>query len=256
MNESESKSAQVEALPPEYADKILSASSIRRIRTLYGIVFPLTIIAAVGLLVWAANLRNKSIDDANPSDARPSIALCISGISLIAALLIVRLLVGTRNQWLRRVARKEVNRRPDKIVNPDAPDARFVELVPKSAWHDKTLVENASDVGFLQIENGCLLYEGDNERYRIPASAIVKCEQDNYTRLVESPTGHGASMQNIFLYFVVVTVKVSEGMTVELPFRIRRSPKIEDQKASDANYQLLRDINHLKATARTGSIAG
>ena len=251
MNDADSRFARVEPLPTEFADKILSAPSVARVRALYGLVFPLTILAAIGLLVWAGTLHRDSVDKEIPLDARFSGVLCVFGICLFAILLAVRFRVGTRNQWLRRVARNEINRRLNKIVNPDAPSVRFVEIVPKSAWNDTTLLDNATDVGFLDIQNGWLLFEGDNERYRIPAAAIVKCEQDYYTRLALAPSDRDANMEFVYYFFVVVTLNVSKQACVELPLRIRnRSLKIGmDKKASDANYQLLRDINHLKATA-------
>lgn len=124
---------------------------------------------------------------------------------------------------------------------------RFVEIVPKSAWNETSLSENATDVGFLDIQNGWLLFEGDNERYRIPARAIVKCEQDYYTRAI------GGRKNTVFFHFVVVTVKMSEQASTEIPFRIRKSVSLwSDQKATDENYQFLRDINHLKNGIEAG----
>ncbi|HXT11646.1 MAG TPA: hypothetical protein VN873_08785 [Candidatus Angelobacter sp.] len=249
MTEADSKFAQVEVLPAQFADKILSAPSIARVRIVYGVIFPLTIVAGFGLLAWAAILHQDSIDKEIPSEVGFSNVLCVLAACLFVILLAIRILIGTRNQWLRRVARNEINRRPTKIVNADGPGVRFVEIVPKSAWNDKTLTENATDVGFLDIQNGWLLFEGDNERYRIPAAAIVRCEQDYYTRLVPGAQS-GDSERQVFYFFVVVTVNVSEQASVELPFRIRRSARFAFKKASDANYQLLQDINNLKRQSR------
>jgi hypothetical protein len=248
-SEANSRFVQIETLPTEYADKILSAPSIDRVRTLYNVTFPLMIVAGVGLLVWAVNLHRKIVDGGGSSKGAFTTALFVLGISLFAVVITVTLLVGSRNRWLRRVARKEINRRADKIVNPDAPGIRFVEIVPRSAWNDTTLSESATDVGFLDLRNGYLLFEGDNERYRIPACAIVKCEQDYFTRLAQSPSVQHSNTTIIRYHFVVVTMKLSEKMSVEVPFRIRASVSLwSDKKASDANYQFLRDINRLEAT--------
>jgi len=54
MSDADARFAQVEILPAAQADKILSAPSIGRVRTIYGVVFPLTVMAGVGLLAWAA----------------------------------------------------------------------------------------------------------------------------------------------------------------------------------------------------------
>jgi hypothetical protein len=251
MSGNQSEFAQVEILPAEFARKILSARSIDRIRTLYGVIFPLAVIAGVGLFVLAGISNREGIDNADTSKSTLAIILCSFGIITFGILLAIRLVVGHRDQWLRRIARSEVNRRPNKSVNPDAPGVRFVEIVPKSNWSDTTLLENATDVGFLAIDfqKGFLLFEGDNECYRIPAKAIVKCEQDSYTRLVQSPYTKVPSNMTIYYHFVVVTIKVSEQMTVEVPFRIRKTVSLwSDKKAREANYDFLREINRLKPT--------
>lgn len=250
MNLNDSEFAQIEPLPPENAGKILSAASFARVRTLYGLVFPLIILGSAGQLAWAVVLRRQGIDGDEPSKTKFALLLCFLAICVFLILLGVRLFIGTRNHWLLRIARNEVLRRPDKIVSPDTPGVRFVEIVPKSNWSKTGLLENASDVGFFAVDDPscCLLYEGDNERYRIPAKAIIKCEQDSYTRLVRDPYSKEPNNKIIYYHFVVVTVKVSETMTVEIPFRIRKTVSLWlDQKAREANYELLRELNHLKA---------
>jgi hypothetical protein len=251
MSESNSSFAEMETLPDEFANKILSARSIDRVRTLYGVIFPLAVIASVSLLAWAAISNREGIDNADSSKTAFAMNLFLFGISIFIILLTTRLLVGTRNQWLRHIARSEVNRRPNKSVNPDASGVRFVEVVPKSNWNDTTLLDNATDIGFLAIDRqqGCLLYEGDNERYRVPAAAIVKCEQDSYTRLIQSPYTKVPSNMTIYFHFVVVTMKISDSMTVEIPFRIRKTVSLwSDEKARNANYEFLQEIDRLKST--------
>jgi len=253
MNECDSDCAQVEILPVEYAGKILADRSIDRVRKIYDVIFPMTIVAGVGLLVWSAISNREGMDDADTSKSIFTTILFSLGICIFVILLTTRFLVGTRNRWLCRVARIEVNRRPDKIVNPEAPGVRFVEVVPKSNWNDKTLLENATDVGFLAVDQQkrWLFFEGDNERYRIPAQAIVKCEQDFYTRLIQDPYSKGPHNKIIYYHFVVVTMKVSENMTVEVPFRIRKTVSLwSDKKARDDNYEFLREINLLKTSIK------
>lgn len=226
------------------------------VRILYGVIIPLTIITGVSFLVWAAILHREGVDEAEASKTTFVSIPFFIGISLFVALLATRFLIGTRSRWLRHVARKEVNRRPNKSVNPDAPGVRFVEVVPKSNWSDTTLLENATDVGFLAVDlqRGCIFYEGDNERYYIPAEAIVKCEQDTYTRLVQNPYSKGPYNKIIYYHFAVVTMKVSEAKSVEVPFRIRKTVSLwSDKKARDANYDLLREINQLKVTFQTAN---
>ncbi|MDR3459405.1 MAG: hypothetical protein P4N60_18405 [Verrucomicrobiae bacterium] len=253
MNEGDSEFAQVEILPAGYADKILSSHSLGRVRTLYGVIFPLAVITGIGLWTWAAVLYRQGIDDAEASKTFHGGILFICGIFIFAGLLVVRLVVGNRNQWLRRIAREEVILRPHKIINPNAGDVRFVEVVPKSNWNDETLLENATDIGFLMVDrqNDRLLFEGDNERYRIPAQAIVKCEQDSYTRLVQDPFSKAPRSKTIYYHFVVVTIKVSHTVTAEIPFRIRATVSLwSDEKARDANFEFFKEINHLGQRSR------
>ena len=210
------------------------------------------IMAGVGFLVWAGISHREGIDDADSSKTARGWFLCFLGIGLLLVVAGIRLQVGTRNNWLRRVARRQVNGRSDKIVNPDAPGVRFVEVVPKSAWNDASLLDNAAAVGFVDFKNGCLLFEGDNERYRIPARAIIKCEQDYYSR--RSPASDDSNSWNIQYHFVIVTMKTSDQTSVEVPFRIRETVSWwSNQKAREANYEFLRQINHLKASVPAGS---
>jgi hypothetical protein len=251
MDWKNSEFAQVETLSAEYADKILSAPSIRRVRTLYLTIFPLAIMAGVGLFIWAAMCYQEGVDGPNASKKIQSFVFySIDGI-IFAGLILTRFYVGTRNMWLSRVAKNEINRRPNKIVNPEASGVRFVEIVPKSNWNDTTLIDNASDVGFLAIDfqNRCLLYEGDNERYRIPAKAIVKYEQDSYTRLIQDPYSKGANNKIIYYHFIVATVKISETAATEIPFRIRKTVSLwSDKKLREENYKFFCEVSRLKSS--------
>jgi hypothetical protein len=250
--------AQIEVLPADYANKILSAQSVSRVRTFYGIFFPLAVIGGIGLLVWAANCHNAGIEFSDKTKVTRSSVLFCAGIFLLVSLLLVRIAVGNRSQWLRRVARREVNRRPDRIVNPDASGVRFVEIVPRSNWNDLTLLENATDVGFIEIDaqRKRLLYEGDNERYRIPAKAIVGCKQDYYTRLIQDPYSRGPNNRIIYFHFVVVTLRISENMTTDIPFRIRQKVNLSsDEKARHANYEFFHQVNQLTMASDSGTVS-
>jgi hypothetical protein len=52
-----------------------------------------------------------------------------------------------------------------------------VDVVPRANWN-RMMFENAADIGFLAVdtERREIRFEGDKERYRIPAEAIVSCE--------------------------------------------------------------------------------
>jgi hypothetical protein len=79
--------------------------------------------------------------------------------------------------YLFRKAQAQLCQRPDVTVDPSNHDAIFVEVVPRRNWGQIAL-QNAEDVGFLHVDadRRQLLFEGDNKRYRIPATSIVSCD--------------------------------------------------------------------------------
>ena len=80
------------------------------------------------------------------------------------------------NRYNYRLAAKIVSRRRDAIVTP-GPDTWLVDVVPRSHWN-RMMLENAADIGFLAVDDRRreIRFEGDKERYRIPADAIRSCE--------------------------------------------------------------------------------
>lgn len=115
------------------------------------------------------------------------------------------------NWYLRRVARTEVVNRPDRLVHPDDPDAIFVELVPRANWK-RLMLETATDIGYLLVDEakGELLFEGDKERMRLPADAILAVEAE------ETRIGDGTMKY----YFTVLEVDCGQEVR-ELPFAYR-----------------------------------
>src|ERR1700730_16391160 len=93
--------------------------------------------------------------------------------------LLLWLLIGQllRNPWSSRYVYNktlaEFQNRPDSVVDLTNPDAILIEVVPRRNWGKLTL-ENAEDQGFLCVdtERRQLLFEGDKNRYRIPAEAV------------------------------------------------------------------------------------
>jgi hypothetical protein len=118
---------------------------------------------------------------------------------------------GTR--FFRKLHRRELDRRTSLMVDANDPDARFVEIVPKTNW-GKIMLENASDLGLLVVDRGKrqLRFEGDKERWRIPAAAIVSCEIEIYVQR------QGNSSTKI--YFVTIRANHRNGFW-EAPIRER-----------------------------------
>lgn len=81
-------------------------------------------------------------------------------------------------RWLRQ----RIAERPDAVVAADDPDAFFVQHIPQKNW-DVNFGENAVDVGLLLLDhhNRLLKYEGDAERWLIPAECILSLRLRSFT---------------------------------------------------------------------------
>jgi hypothetical protein len=81
------------------------------------------------------------------------------------------------NRWIRRRLCEEIAQRPDVLVHPDDPDALYVSLVPRDSFTTVKMTMS-SDLLFLKIDRPRrqILLEGDADRYRIPAGAVLACE--------------------------------------------------------------------------------
>jgi hypothetical protein len=81
-------------------------------------------------------------------------------------------------QYYRRVIARQAGERLDPLFPPDDPGAVYVEVVPRRAWTDRSARRKLSDGGLLLIDGDspALLYEGDRQRYVIPAAAVLRCE--------------------------------------------------------------------------------
>jgi hypothetical protein len=232
--------AGIEAIDATHSGKILDATSMKVIRRLITIG-PLVLLTGVAGVIFGGM---PAPEQTAPVDKLHA-GFLFGGILLL--LLCVPLTMHRlQNRWLRHIARRQINRRPNKLVDPYDPRARFVEIIPKSNWEVKQMPENAIDVGFLSIDpkNRTVLFEGENERYKIPAKVIIKCEADSYSR--STVVDKYGARYSIRFYFVVLTIKTSEQSTVELPFRIRISNgRFSDKNQQKGNFEFYQDIHHL-----------
>ncbi len=87
-----------------------------------------------------------------------------------------RLMPRVRATWFHhRLLRRAVARRPDPLVAADDGRAVFAEMAPRRLWTAGRAECGEYNQGLLRIdaEAGGLLFEGDYERYWIPAAAIL-----------------------------------------------------------------------------------
>lgn len=98
--------------------------------------------------------------------------------------------------------------RADSAVRLDRPDLYFVEIVPRRNW-GKGSARRVTDIGFLELNptQRELIFQGDRERYWIPAESIISVQHECFAEAVQhefqrSPTLH---------HFVVVRAMTTAG---------------------------------------------
>jgi len=147
------------------------------------------------------------------------------------------------HRYLLRVVKREFQQRGAHAVDPNDPEAVFVEVVPKLNW-GKMKLESASDVGFLRLnkERREILFEGDKECWRIPAGAVTSCEVETF---VEGQGSHAATT----LFYAVLQAKHPAGFW-EAPLRKRGSTgKFASRKRRVWAEGLRRDILDMRSGA-------
>ena len=139
--------------------------------------------ALLGLYRWLPDNPGANADNSE------KIPLYIFMIALGVPLAVVGGFLGLRKPsclatwYLRNQARRELRSRPNPIVDPEDPEAIFVEVVPRKNW-GRMMLETATDVGFILVDPARqeLRFEGDCETYRIPGGAILSCEVEEFTQ--------------------------------------------------------------------------
>jgi hypothetical protein len=132
--------------------------------------------------------------------------------------------------YIHRVARHEFRQRPDSWVDADNPDALYVQVIPRSRW-TKIMLENAADLGFLLVDQArrVILFEGDRERWRIPAEAVISCDLEYFSpgSATEGPLRHCVA---------VLRARTADGIW-EAPltqWHIRRGKRTNMERQEDA----------------------
>jgi hypothetical protein len=206
--------AEVTPLGSDHAGKVLTKKMIL-IGNALGVCVLVAFIGGLGLLAWGASILDRV--DKGMSDAKPAgIALCVIGGASVLSALIGMLFDSSfgGNRILRKAFKAELARRSGVLVDANDPDAIFVEIVPKLTW-GKMMLENASDVGLLVVDKARreIRFEGDKERWRVPANAITGCEVEKF---VQGEGTHGATK----IFYTVLRANRRSGFW-EAPIRHR-----------------------------------
>ena len=177
----------VRKIEPEYAGRILTKSNIAMV---YLLAFPVLFLQLLGMGMMAAVFVTVFPDNAGShpfidlpkpqADLVFAAGAALTVIFSVYGLMFPSLLSGS---YLLSVAKRQVERRRDAIVHP-GPDSVYVDIIPRRNWN-RLMLENATDIGFLTVDTARreIRFEGDRERYRIPADSLLSCrlEKSFYT---------------------------------------------------------------------------
>jgi hypothetical protein len=169
--------AVVSRVPSPYAGRVLTSGTALAKNGLFLLQVLVTLVVSFVPAVLSVAVANRvSVHNKDLSFLPILVGLGLTGVLLW--FLIGQLL---RNPWSSRYIYNktlaEFEERPDCVVDLTNPDAILLEVIPRRNWGKLTL-ENAEDQGFLCIDPEArqLLFEGDKNRYRIPAETVLSCE--------------------------------------------------------------------------------
>ena len=166
----------IEDLPPAEAGKTLTRSILITLTIIALMPLALALVLAVGLGVYLG------LHWSDLGIAAKAAAVAVAGAGLIGALfLTVRYGDGISARLRQRMLAATLRKRPSALVQPDDPDAMYVGIVPRENW-GRVMLDTATDNGLMRIDprRRELLFEGDRQRWRIPAASIVSCDLDQY----------------------------------------------------------------------------
>ena len=180
--------AEVRPVPEEYAGKVLTGrhALIGNLYALSPLLMLLFGFACLGGGAWMIE-QGWTIGPLPPNVS--GIVVLVAGIgSFFLTALLAKPAERLGNGHLHRVARGQFEWRPDRLVDADDPDARFVEVVPRRNFQ-RIMAETATDIGFFKVDarRGLLLFEGDRERISIPFESVVHCEVEQARADLQNP---------------------------------------------------------------------
>lgn len=200
--------AEITTVPRDQARRVLTPANLWIATALTLLPIPVGLIGGFGLV---------GLGIAYASVNQVFTAVCVVGGLLTGAgsvLCLLHLQKLAASHYLKSAAKRSFASRRDTLVRHDDPDALFLEIIPRHAWHTSSL-EPQTDIGFFQIDTARreFLFEGDVKRYRIGFDSVTKCEVEEI-RLASDKWGTD-------LHFaVVLETETTEGSR-ELPLFTR-----------------------------------
>ena len=209
--------AEITSVPRQDAKVVLSPTNVAIATGLILLPAAAGLVGGLGLIALGISLANVN---------QGITAACVLGglgWGVLCIMVLLRHQHYLASHYQRRVARAAFERRSGCLVNPGDPQARWLEILPRSSF---AKWGPANDIGFLAIDpaNRQLRLEGDAKRYAMPFESVVSCEVE----AVQLESDQWGTDQ----YFVVVLAVNTDNGVRELPlatkpltFTRRRMPE-------------------------------
>ena len=169
--------ASIAEVPPPPGGRVLTGGAIA-IGNVVGLTGLALFLGSAALGVWGLWRMGKELDAGRADSPEAIVGYVAIGVGAVTGIFTAYSALRNPslfgNRYLRRRAGAKLGARPDRVVDPTHPAAEFVEVVPRANW-GATMLETATDVGFLLLDprSRQVLFEGDRERWRIPAAAVL-----------------------------------------------------------------------------------
>jgi hypothetical protein len=166
----------IRRITPDETGRVLERRRIRRFYLLMlPVLVPILTLAAGAVIMWGLDLPDGEIIG--------GVVFAVGFLLLIAYCVFETCFLSHYpSRCYLRWLRERIDRRPDAVVQADDPEAFYVQIIPRENW-TISMGENASDMGLLRIDpaRGELRYEGDLERWVVPAESIVSFRLHSFT---------------------------------------------------------------------------
>ncbi|MEZ6123926.1 MAG: hypothetical protein R3C49_12205 [Planctomycetaceae bacterium] len=183
QNRQVTQTADIEPIPEQERMYLYSGKHLLMENLCGGL--PILLLAAAAGFGW---LAAQVWDPASPL---PGIAAVAAAILMAVPGLYLPLMCPhtAETAYARSVVRRSVAHRPERIVDPDEPDAFPVALTVREKWQ-KTVLETATDGGLAVLDHSArvLKMECDVERFIIPLDSIVSCAVEPFSMPIDPNT--------------------------------------------------------------------
>ena len=246
--------ADVRSIAPEFAGRIMSKRNfaVGQLLTFIPVLiqFPSAVFVLVCFLALFPSQNDPKILSNVPKQQLHQMLEIGIGLTIVSSIWGLAGPGRLRVKYFQGVAKREIRRRPDAIVQPNA-DSQFVTIIPRENWN-RAMWKEQKDCGLLTVDTARreIRFEGDNERYCIPVDALLSCdvEKSVFTSNAK-PTAPG--------YFMVVLRVQTDSGIWEAPLAPSAATSIFNsksrQRAAEALQAKIKALSPALVTGETST---